>query len=122
VTQTVKTKKIWTLQNKLLTVCGAIAALSSAIAAVSAGGNKTNEVAEKYIEHVARPVAAHLDSIMLDKRFPIDSAILLSLREIRMEQKKVSFFQEQTCPGSEWRRAEAAWKNDSIRNAKYDPR
>ena len=111
--------KFWTLQKKIYALAVTVIAVGASWVAVTAGGDKINDSIDSRITCRAVRVADSCDSVRASGRFPIDSMILSELKGIRMENRKSAFIREKTTNRTNWEKAEAAWRSDSLFNARY---
>lgn len=86
--------------------------------ATIAGTDRINDSIAQYIRYHAIKIADSLDNVNLEKRTPIDSAILAKLDRIGTDIKRTTYFQEQSMTDKDYSRAQALWVRDSIRWAK----
>lgn len=110
------------MQKKLMLICGVVIAIGTASGVLFSGLSCIESRADSYVCSKARSVACGLDSGMAARRFPVDSLMLHELRSIRREQRKAAFYQEHSITPAAVARINAAWRSDSIFNAKYPDR
>lgn len=110
--------KLWTWQTKILAVSLTIIAVGGASAFVAAQIGKIESAAIAQVTCIADSVANRRDSLLEERRRPIDSAILAKLDRIAVDVKRTTYFQEESMTPGETARAKALWVRDSIRWAR----
>lgn len=116
-------KRFWpfrSITNGVVSSLIAVGSASIGIAYIQAKTVAVVSCVDSHISDMAKKVYDTNHAKYEQRRYPIDSMILLQLREIRIEQKRVWYVFDENVPDNVLARAAIRFKKDSTRWAKDD--